>query len=95
METGRSDQSTAPSPQELIINLNRSGDEQADKERLRRAYNLLTQFKGHDHFRLRLLGCKNGNLELTFPVSQTRLCSELTQQLESVLGPDCYKVKRA
>ncbi len=95
METAAAAQPDAPSAQELIINFNRSGDEQADKERLEKIYHLLTQFKGRDHFKLHLLGCRNGNLELTFPVKQTRFCPELTQKLESVLGPNCYQVKRA
>ena len=76
----------------LTITIQRSGDHDADVERLRLIHDLLTDFPGEDLFKFHLVGEGNGNLELAFPNDRTCYCPELAQELVSILGPDCYSV---
>jgi hypothetical protein len=78
----------------LTITIQRSGDHDADVERLRLIHELLTDFPGEDLFKFHLVGGDNGKLELVFPNDRTCYCPELTQELVSILGPDCYSVDR-
>jgi DNA polymerase-3 subunit alpha len=84
-----------PTPQRLIVTIRRSGDHQVDVERLRLLHQLLTEFQGANRFKFHLVGGKQagGNLELDFPNDRTRYCPELTQELVSMLGPDCYRLE--
>ena len=79
--------------------ISRSGNHQDDIDRLRLVYELLTDsgFQGNDRFKFHLIGDTRGddNLELVFPNNRTRYCPELTQELVSILGPDCYTTERA
>jgi len=83
-----------PRPHELTVTIRRSGNHATDVEKLNLIYELLTAsgFKGDDRFKFRLMGDTRGgdNLELVFPNNRTRCCPELTQELVSILGPDCY-----
>jgi DNA polymerase-3 subunit alpha len=81
-------------PRELLITIPRSGDHQTDIAKLNLVYELLTNsgFQGDDCFKFHLVGGAPGagKLELAFPNNRTRYCPELTQELVSILGPDCY-----
>jgi hypothetical protein len=86
-------------PRELLITIPRSGNHQDDIAKLHLVYELLTDsgFQGNDRFKFHLVGGTqgDGNLELVFPNNRTRYCPELTQELVSILGPDCYTMERA
>jgi DNA polymerase-3 subunit alpha len=89
----------ATHPRELLIIIPRSGNHQDDIAKLNLVYELLTDsgFQGNDRFKFHLVGGTqgDGNLELVFPNNRTRYCPELTQELVSILGPDCYTTERA
>jgi DNA polymerase-3 subunit alpha len=82
-------------PQELIVTIQRSGDHEADVERLRMLHELLIEFEGANTFRFRLIGDsqQNGSLELAFPNARTHYCPELELELVAMLGPDCYRLE--
>lgn len=81
--------------QNLVITIRRSGDHDADVEKLRLLHELLTEFEGPNTFKFHILGDshQNGGLELAFPNDRTCYCQELERELVAMLGPDCYRLE--
>jgi DNA polymerase-3 subunit alpha len=76
----------------LQITVNRSGDANRDKERLRAVYDLVTRFRGDDSFSLFIPNGKR-HIELDFPNATTRHCVELQQKLVEMLGATAVRVQ--
>jgi DNA polymerase-3 subunit alpha len=84
---------TSPQPaHHLQITVNRSGNAEGDRQRLRSIYELVTSYEGHDTFSLFI---PNGQrrLQLDFPNATTRHCVELQQRLTEVLGATAVRVE--
>jgi hypothetical protein len=76
----------------LQITVNRSGDANRDKERLRAVYDLVTHYRGDDTFSLFIPNGKR-HVELDFPNASTRHCVELQQRLVEMLGATAVRVQ--
>ena len=76
----------------LQITVNRSGDADRDKERLRAVYDLVTHYRGEDTFSLFIPNGKR-HIELDFPNASTRHCVELQQKLVEMLGATAVRVQ--
>ncbi len=84
-----------PSPRptyHLQITVNRSGDAECDRQRLRSVYELVTGYQGQDTFSL-FIPNGQGRLELDFPNATTRHCVELVQRLTEMLGATAVRVE--
>jgi DNA polymerase-3 subunit alpha len=89
------DQPPAPTHQSayhLQITVNRTGDSERDRQRLRSIYNLVTRYQGQDTFSL-FIPDGQGRLQLDFPNATTRHCVELQQQLTTILGATAVHVE--
>jgi DNA polymerase-3 subunit alpha len=94
--TSTPDLQLAPSsPQPIChvqITVNRSGDAERDRQRLRSVYELVTGYQGQDTFSL-FIPNGQGRLELDFPNATTRHCVELVQRLTEMLGATAVRVE--
>lgn len=76
----------------LQITVNRTGDSERDRQRLRSIYDLITRYQGQDTFSL-FIPNGQGRLQLDFPNATTRHCVELQQQLTTILGATAIRVE--
>ena len=76
----------------LQITVNRSGDADRDKERLRAVYDLVTRYRGDDTFSLFIPNGKR-HVELDFPNATTHHCVDLQQKLVEMLGATAVRVQ--
>jgi DNA polymerase III alpha subunit len=90
-EPGRAASSHQPS-YHLQITINRTGDSEHDKQRLRDVYELVTRYQGHDTFSL-FISNGQGRLQLDFPNATTHHCVELQQRLTEMLGATAVRVE--
>jgi hypothetical protein len=79
-------------PYHLSITVNRSGDSEQDRQRLRFIYELVTSFQGQDTFTL-FIPEGQQRLQLDFPNATTRHCVELQQRLSQLLGATAVRVE--
>jgi DNA polymerase-3 subunit alpha len=76
----------------LQITVNRTGNPERDKQRLRDVYELVTRYQGHDTFSL-FISNGQGRLQLDFPNATTHHCVELQQKLAEMLGATAVRVE--
>ncbi len=72
-------------PHKLRVLIQRSNDATADLRRLERVYDLLRKYPGADRCTLAIVG--NGKeVHLDFPDTRTRVCPDLEQAIQQLLG---------
>jgi DNA polymerase-3 subunit alpha len=76
----------------IQITVNRTGNSEWDRQRLRSIYELVTSYQGQDTFSL-FIPNGQGRLQLDFPNATTRHCVELQQQLTTMLGATAVHVE--
>lgn len=76
----------------LQITVNRTGDSERDRQRLRSVYELVTSYQGQDTFNF-LISNGQGRLQLDFPNTTTRHCVDLQQKLTEMLGATAVRVE--
>lgn len=92
-KTARESETIEPEPVcHLQITVNRSGDAERDRQRLRTIYELVTSYQGRDTFSL-MIPNGQGRLQLDFPNATTRNCVELQQKLTEILGATAVRVE--
>jgi DNA polymerase-3 subunit alpha len=76
----------------LQITVQRSGDSELDRQRLRSIYELVTSFHGQDTFSF-FIPNGQARLQLDFPNATTHHCVELQQKLTEMLGATAIRVE--
>lgn len=78
-------------PMRLRIFVQRSGDPERDKRRLRHIHGTLISYPGQDTFSIVLFG-EGRIIEVDFPNETTQYCAELKEKLAHVIGPDAIQI---
>jgi hypothetical protein len=76
----------------LQITVNRTGDSEHDRKRLRAVYEVITSYQGNDTFSF-LIPNGQGRLQLDFPNVTTHHCVELQQKLAEMLGATAVRAE--
>jgi len=82
----------SPQTHHLQITVNRTGDSEGDRQRLRAVYELVTSYHGRDTFSF-FIPNGQGRVQLDFPNATTRHCVELQQNLTEILGATAVRVE--
>jgi DNA polymerase-3 subunit alpha len=83
---------TSPKVRLLEINLRCSGDEDQDRQLMRKVYQILEQRPGPDRFLFNIIS-DEGRVQLDFPNATTRFEPELEKMLRAALGDDALYVQ--
>ncbi len=76
---------------QMQILMDRTGDEVRDVQCLQHIQQLLKQFPGEDPYTLAIIG-EGKQVRLCFPDAKTRVCPELQQAIEEVLGAGSVQI---
>jgi DNA polymerase-3 subunit alpha len=72
------------SAHQVVVFLQRSGDDERDRRRLQRVYNTLVEFPGDDHFSI-ITESAGHSVKLDFPTT-TEVCTDLIDNLGRIVG---------
>jgi len=78
-------------PLRLRIFVERSGEPERDKRRLRHIHGTLISYPGQDTFSIVLFG-EGRVIEVDFPHETTHYCTELREKLARIVGPEAIQI---
>ena len=69
-----------------------TGDHERDKRRIKTLYGTLISYHGRDKFSFQIFESSKGHL-IDFPNDTTRICAELFERLQKLMGEDSWRVE--
>jgi hypothetical protein len=76
----------------LTLYLERSGDSNRDRQKLRRLHGFVTQYPGHDHFRIVLVGEGSKPACMEFPNHPIGINDDILDFATNMLGEGRYEI---
>ncbi len=71
----------------VMVYLQRSGDDEKDRRRLRKLHGILTQYPGHDRFTI-VIEDRRQAFKMEFPQDTTDFCDELRQDILTIVADE-------
>jgi hypothetical protein len=79
-------------PQQITVLLRSTGDKERDKRRIKTIYGTLISYHGRDRFSFQVFESGKGHL-IDFPSDTTRICAELLDRLQKLMGEPSWRVE--